>query len=302
MFSASVLDCLERDLGVALTDHFDLVVGTSAGGIIALALGAGLRPQAVVDFYGLFGPSIFRYARGRSALHLVRAKYGRRHLSDGLVSVFGTRKLWESSVPLCIPSYDLRSDSVYLFRTPHSARLARDWRETMVDVALATSAAPTYFPAHQLRGLRLVDGGLWANNPVLVGIAEAVSEFGIDLVDIRALSLGTTSDLSQRGTGLDSGGVIRWAKPLVQVGLRAQGLAAANMAYHLLPKGQFLRIDPAVPDKVLRLDGVSPEELRGRAEQESRHRSGDVKEIFLQHQAGPYSPAHTDKDDNDHGL
>jgi hypothetical protein len=168
-----------------------------------------------------------------------------------------------------------------------------DWRESMMDVALATSAAPTFLHAHHLRSLRLVDGGIWANNPSVVAIAEAVSEFEVDLADIRILSLGTTNDLAKRPERLDHGGFAAWATHATKVILRGQGHAAANATYHLIPKGQSLRIDPDVPDKMLRLDGVEPEELTGRAEVEARLMSGDVKRIFLDHTAARYTPHHT---------
>jgi uncharacterized protein len=293
MFSAAVLARLEEDLGTSILDHFDLVAGTSTGGVIALALGAGKTPREVVDFYVDHGPRIFEHRRRRTIRQMVRSKYDVEPLQLALEGVLGDRFLWQSSVPLCVPSYDLRTDKVHLFRTPHSERLARDWRERMVDVALATSAAPTFFPAHHLRGLRLVDGGLWANNPSVVAISEAVSEFKIDLSDIRVLSLGTTSDLGVRSSRLDRGGFAAWATCATSVILRGQSLAASNATFHLIPKGQSLRVDPDVPEKLLRLDGVSPDELMGRAEQESRFISDEVRRIFLDHRAGPYTPHHT---------
>jgi len=293
MFSAAVLACLEQDLHTSIVDHFDLVAGTSTGGIIALALGAQKSPREMVDFYLEHGPQIFGHRRRRLVRQVFRSKYDPAPLKQALEEVLGDQCLWQSSVPLCIPSYNLRNDEVYLFRTPHSNRLARDWRERMVDVALATSAAPTFLPAHHLRGLRLVDGGLWANNPSIVAVAEAVSEFQIDLHDIRVLSLGTTSDLSVRSQRLDRGGFAAWATCATEVILRGQSLAAKNAVYHLLPKDQSFRVDPVVPDKLLRLDGVKPDELMGRAEHESRLVNETVREIFLDHKAGPYTPLHT---------
>ncbi|HEY1832777.1 MAG TPA: CBASS cGAMP-activated phospholipase [Acidimicrobiales bacterium] len=293
MFAAAVLACLEEDLRTSIVEHFDLVAGTSTGGIIALALGAGKTPREIVDFYVEHGPRIFSHRRRRMVRQLVRSKYNVQPLQEALQGVLGDRCLWESSVPLCVPSYDLENDDVYLFRTPHSERLARDWRERMVDVALATSAAPTYLSAHHLRGLRLVDGGLWANNPAVVAIAEAVSEFKVDLADIRVLSLGTTRDLGVRSDRLDRGGLAAWATCATAVILRGQSLAAKNATFHLIPKGQSLRIDPDVPEKLLQLDGVSPDRLMGRAEQESRFVNDQVRQIFLDHHAGPYNPLHT---------
>jgi len=294
MFSAAVLACLEDDLGTSIADHFDLIAGTSTGGIIALALAAGLPARRVVDFYLEHGPRIFGHRRLRLPKQLVRSKYRTRPLHLALRDVLGERILSDSRVPLVIPSYDLRSDDIKLFRTPHHPRLIRDWREQMVDVALATSAAPTYLGAHHLRGLRLVDGGVWANNPSIVALCEAVETFKVDLEDIRVFSLGTTSDLERRPDRLDHGGVIQWAPKVAKVILRGQSLGAANATELLLRRrGQFLRLDPRVPEKELRLDGVTPQALLGRAERESEHISKQFNAIFADHRPKPYTPLYT---------
>lgn len=63
LFSAAVLAKIEEDLGVTVADHFDLITGTSTGGIIALGLGIGLHPREIVHFYVSQGPAIFRQMR-----------------------------------------------------------------------------------------------------------------------------------------------------------------------------------------------------------------------------------------------
>jgi uncharacterized protein len=85
MFSAAVLARLEEDLGTRIADHFDLIAGTSTGGIIALGLGLGLSPQEITAFYTEHGPRIFRdRTRTRSLRRLLRAKYGREPLKEAL--------------------------------------------------------------------------------------------------------------------------------------------------------------------------------------------------------------------------
>lgn len=293
LFSAALLGALEEDYGVSVVDCFDLVAGTSTGGIIALGLGAGLKPRQLVDFYVEEGPKIFRASRLRPIRQLFRSKYDPDPLRKAVDEVFGQRCLWESKVPLCVPAYDLQGDDVYLFRTPHSERLRRDWRERMADIAMATAAAPTFLPAHHLDGLRLVDGGVWANNPAIVAVAEAVSEFGIALGDIRLLSLGTTSDLGVKPEKLDRGGLKQWARAVTPLILHGQSRADENATGHLVGRDRVLRIDPVVPEGVLRLDGVNPTQLMGLARSHSRNRSGDFERIFLGHQPAPYTPCHT---------
>ena len=306
VFTAAVLACLEDDLGIRIQDSFDLIAGTSTGGIIALAIGAGLPPSRVVDFYRDNGHRIFGLRRLRRPRQILRAKYSAAPLRTALEDVLGDKHFCESPVRLVIPSYDLHNDTVRIFRTPHHQRLRRDYKERMVDIALATSAAPTYLPAHALRGQRLVDGGLFANNPALVALTEAVGTLGVALDDIRVFSLGTTSTRKERPSRLDRGGLLPWATELTDILLRAQSLAAKNAVHHLLPGGeaQQFRLDPVVPQGVLSLDGLEPGKLRGYAEKEALHAAPRFNEMFAGHSPEAYEPLYTltkgpPPDDND---
>src|SRR5260370_76682 len=143
-------------------------------------------------------------------LSLVRAKYKPDGLREVVQAIFGDRLLCDSTAPLVIPSYNIGENAVYLFKTPHHERLRRDWSVPMWQVAMATTAAPTFFPAYSLPGdhVRLVDGGVWANNPSMVGVVEAVSMFGQPLEGIRLLSLGTTVAAAYRPRRLDRRGLL----------------------------------------------------------------------------------------------
>ena len=293
LFSAAVLAAFEEDLGRPVVEHFDMVTGTSTGGIIALALGAGLSPRRVIEFYEEHGPRIFARSWLRRLKHPFHSKYPAGPLRDALESVFGDRTLAQSRVRLVVPSYSLTDDRVYLFKTPHHERLRRDWRVPMVDVAMATSAAPTYFPAFEFDRQRLVDGGMWANNPATIGIAEAVSMCGVSLDSIRVFSLGTTSDLKPRAPRLNRGGLVQWSTAGVDVLLHGQSIAACNLAVHLIGESNVFRVDPDVPPGLLRLDGVNPDELIGRARAESRRCLPKFCDTFGEHRAPPFVPIYT---------
>ncbi|RKX57992.1 MAG: hypothetical protein DRP28_05685, partial [Thermodesulfobacteriota bacterium] len=166
LFSAAVLAFLEEDHGLRIADHFDLIVGTSTGGIIALALGMGMRPREIVRFYIQKGPEIFVANRLFGIKRFFRSKYDNDGLESALKDCFGEKRLADSVKRLVIPSYNIGEDDVYLFKTPHHERLKRDYKVPVWKVALATSAASTYFPSClKLDHIRLVDGGVWANNP-----------------------------------------------------------------------------------------------------------------------------------------
>ncbi|MGW2643969.1 CBASS cGAMP-activated phospholipase [Streptomyces olivaceoviridis] len=291
MFSAAVLTRLEEDLGTRIVDHFDLIAGTSTGGIIALGLGLGLSPREILTFYTEHGPRIFRdRSRMRGIRHLVRAKYGSEPLKAALTEVFGDRTFGESTKRLVITSYNVAADDVYLFRTPHLPTLKRDWREKAVNVALATSAAPTYLPGMPLDGARLIDGGVWANNPTMVALTEAVGPLSVPLKAIRVFSLGTTIDVRSRHRRLDRGGMLPWARDAVEVLMRAQSESAAKQVKHFVGNANVLRLNPTVPTGAVALDKVDTQTLYGLAGHVSRDASPTVHRMFCDHRAPVFAP------------
>jgi len=297
LFSATVLAKLEEDLGVAVTDHFDLIVGTSTGGIIALGLGMGMRPRELVRFYVEKGPKIFRSPLGlKSLTHWVHRKFSPSPLRKALQECFGDKRLADCTTRLVIPSYNLGEDDVYLFKTPHHERLKRDYKVPLWKVGLATSAAPTYFPAFgELDSLRLIDGGVWANNPTMVGIVEAVSLLRVPLQNITVLSIGTSDPVTYRSGWLDWGGKLAWAKSAVAVNviMRGQSLGVQKQAVHLLGEDKIARLDPRVPEGLFTLDRLTTDELLSKAAHESRVFSPMFERMFLSHKASRYEPVYS---------
>ena len=294
IFTAATLAAWEEDFDTSITDHFDLIVGTSTGGIIALALGLGVPPAEVLSIYRDHGDRIFPRA-GRAShqwlRRLLQPRYDAVELRAVLQDRFGDQLLGDSRVRLAIPSYDLAADHVHLFRTPHHPDLRRDWRVLAVDVALATAAAPTFLPAHQIEAHRLIDGGVWANNPTLVGVAECFDRLGGERGRIRVLSVGTTSEIRERRATLDNGGLFAWRSDGLDVMLRGQGLAATNHAQLILGRSNVVRVDAPTPEGLHKLDSVTASDLIGRALAESRTRSPALAGFF-QHSPSSYTPFH----------
>ena len=139
LFSAAVLTFLEDDLDIKIVDHFDLIVGTSTGGLIALGLGSGLAPKDIVEFYVTQGPNIFPSNPLLFLKRYIRRKFDAGPVEDALKSCFGDKRLADSVTRLVIPSYNIGEDHVYLFKTPHHARLKRDWKVPLWKVGMATS-------------------------------------------------------------------------------------------------------------------------------------------------------------------
>ncbi len=286
LFSAAVLASFEDDLNINICDHFDLITGTSTGGIIALALGAGMVPAEIVQFYCKNGLAIFRKDPLSFAKHFFRHKFNADMLEKSLKEQFGDRILRDSTKRLVIPSYNIDADTVYLFKTPHHQRFRRDWKVPMWKVAMATSAAPTYFPAFKgLDLIRLVDGAVWANNPVVVGITEAVGILELPLTSLRVLSLGTTDEVKGRPKWLDRGGRMQWCLQAMEVILRGQSVGANAQAIHLLGKDNFMRVDPPAPAGLYRIDKCDFDDLLSAAAHHSRQYSPRFKDLFCGHRA-----------------
>ena len=182
LFSAQVLAEFEEAFGTLTSEHFDLVCGTSTGGIIALGVVGGIPMKDVVQFYMDYGPQIFAQQWKVSKLGewlfklkqaLVKSKYSDKALRNALEKVFGAKKIGESQNLLCIPAFNITNSAPRIFKKDYG-HLNQDDNKTFVEVALATTAAPTYFPIQEIDSVQYVDGGLYANNPVLVGLTEAV--------------------------------------------------------------------------------------------------------------------------------
>lgn len=292
IFAAATLAAWEEDFGTSIAGHFDLIVGTSTVGIIALALGLGVPPAEVLSIYLDHGDRIFsprERARHGWFRRLRQPRYGADELRAVLQDRFGDQILGNSRVRLAIPSYDLAIDHVHLFRTPHHPDLRRDWRVRAVDVALATAAAPTFLPAHRIDAHRLIDGGVWANNPALVGVAECFDRLGGQRGYIRVLSVGTTSEIRKRRTTLDDGGLFAWRSDGPDVMLRGQCLATTNHAQLILGRHNVVRVDVPTPEGLHKLDSVTAADLIGRAQAESRTRSPGLASFF-QHSPSRYTP------------
>ncbi len=295
-FPASFLATVEEAVGHPVADYFDLITGTSTGGIIALGLGLGRTASEVMRFYDELGPSVFS---GSGIVKFIRkwifAKYDPSPLRTALEKQLGDNKLGESRKRLIIPSLNLETGEVHIFKTSHHPHLEIDYTVRAVDVALATAAAPTYFPSHVLgAGVPLVDGGVWANNPMAVAVVEAIGLLGWPREDIRILSLGCTStpfnvDWARRW----SLGNLYWANKVVDVFMSGQASAALGMAQHIIGKGNICRINPVAPEGRYTLDGVQAMRwLKGLGETEARKWLPEVRAKFLQEPADEFTPSH----------
>lgn len=294
LFSAALLAHFEEDHGINIADHFDLIAGTSTGGIIALGLGMGLKPREIVNFYKNEGPGIFRGGLLARFKHYIWGpKYPQAPLSDALKKTFKDARLQDSKKRLVVPSFNLEKGEVYVFKTRHIPRYKRDYMKPIWQVALATASAPTYFPACcEVDKIRLIDGGVWANNPTMAGVVEAIGPLGRRASSIRVLSIGTSYAVKQRPDLLDRGGIIRWvwSSSMVDIPFEGQSHAAIGQAQLLVGHDNVHRINPVVPDGVLAMDRLDLPRLEAEAAHQSRIESPKIEKLFLDHKAAPFTP------------
>lgn len=296
IFTAAFLAAWERTTGRPVVDNFDLIAGSSTGGIIALALGLGYRAQQIFELYRTNGEEIFPrevFPGVGAAKQAFGSRYSAKNLRRVLLTFFGNRHLGHSSKRLLIPAYHADRGEIYIFKTAHHPRLLNDYTETAVDVALGTAAAPTYVePFFKEEGLRLIDGGMFANNPVLLAVTEAMGYLKRPQNTVAAVRLGTTWE--PKGTKdypADPGG-LGTLKLFVDLMMRGQMQSASGAVFHLLGRDRFCDINPVVPNGAHRLDRLS-DELVGLGESQYRFHSAELYERgFLDHRASPFQPFH----------
>ncbi len=263
-YSAAYLDSLSASFakrrGVDSIDFgavFDLIVGTSTGGIIACALAKGIPLADIVKLYSGRGSDIFVRPLPETLLGVASDVFkrsaalesGAEALASALKESFGTTTLGqiysERRIALAIPAVELSQHRAWVFKTPHLKDTNhRDDECTLVDVCLSTSAAPIYRSMavvdHAECGSEgfnvFVDGGLWANNPVLIGLIDALelTEAGQE-IQIFCLSTCPVSGGEQIKKKDVHRGLIDWkfGGAVTNISIDAQQFAYDHMAKKL---------------------------------------------------------------------
>lgn len=244
-FITAFLDRIEQKLGRPISESFDLIAGTSTGGIIAAGLALGMPAAEMHQFYIDHGESIFsprpKY-RAKGAWRFVfplanwifkkrtggdldaafRARFCPHSLQAAFDQGFGNRTMADvTQTRLIVPAVNLTQGRPYVFRSSHLPIGVADRELKVSDVVIASTAAPTYFPHRQIGDNAYVDGGMWATDPSMLAFCEAIRvqqfEHGVssfsncDVNDIHLLSIGTgRAQFSLSPPGADAG-LLYWA-------------------------------------------------------------------------------------------
>jgi hypothetical protein len=304
---AAFLAKLEEDLDQPIGRYFDLIAGTSTGGILAIGLAMGISAKSLLTLYETRGPTIFGQAGDKGWLHRksrdaraamrhwVKPKHELSVLRDELYTVLGDRLIGDAQTRLMVPAWDADQRSVYIYKTAHHPRLATDHRKPALDAALATSAAPTYFASHKtVDDIGLLDGGTWCNNPVGVATVEAISMLGWSPDELNILSLGCVDEVYMlpEAPGKASLGV-----KALSLFMDGQSRGALGIARQLTgdphTRSAVHRYSPTVPADFFGLDDTSKiQRLKGLGASSARHAAPTLSPIFFQHPAEPFVPVH----------
>lgn len=257
---------------VNLLDLNLVLAGTSTGGIISsfLSVSPGLSKgsiQTLEDLYSTRGKDIFKKRSGlTTAFSLLRPKYPQEPLYEMLDHYLEANEqdltLKSCFYPLVVPSYDVRNGEVVVFKS-RQVKLGYVQDVALRDVAMATSAAPTYFAPYQIGERMMVDGGIYLNNPTMAAVAEVIKHKDYykttgDLSDLNVLSIGTGQYPPHTVESRAIWGQLQWVTKIIQIMMQGQVQATNYEAEQILQN--FTRINPYL-DRAIALDDTSPQAI-----------------------------------------
>lgn len=296
MIPVTILKKVEEFTGKPIWQSFDLIAGTSTGGLIACALTvpndnnnkvAKYTLDDIMDIYVKRGKEIFPPPKNwlaekiSSMNNMSNPKYSDKGVQKVFSDVLGQCRINDSLTHIIVSTYDL-NNNIPLFFKSRSARVNQEQNVLFYDICRATSAAPTYLPAYEFQypndnedPLRLcIDGGVYINNPSLAALAEFSKNkdgYGEEYVGLEEIDYDHVHVLSI-GTGTYSGkitadqarskGQLFWATRISDVMMRGVNSATHYEMNQIMEKGNYLRLSMDIYDeKFSAMDNASPQTL-----------------------------------------
>ncbi len=280
---ALLLAEIEKRTGRRIAELFDLVAGTSTGGILALGLTIPKTPSAplytanqLADMYACHGPGIFSrsvWHRLAACGNLAHEKYPARGIEQVLLDYFGDSRLRDASTAVLAVSYEIERSLPFFFRSS-MARVRPDYDFPARDVARATSAAPTYFQPMKIPTgtnsdhYTLIDGGVFANNPAACALVEARTTHP-DAAAYLIVSLGTGElNYSFPYDSAKNWGLAKWAVPMLDIVFDGVSKTVDYQLRQLQPASagdcrRYYRFQTTLEGRNFRLDNASPANITG---------------------------------------
>lgn len=263
-----ILEFVETQTGYRIHQLFDMVAGTSTGGMLACGL-TKPTPKTAREMRALYmdrGPEIFSRSWGESiktAGGMMGPKFGCAGIDKVLTDEFGMQKLGDCITPTLVTSYEIQMRAAIFFCS---------WRNGdnyLRSVCRATSAGPTFFPpAHFGPGPNLmgayVDGGLISNNPALMALIEACTYYECSFNDVVVLSLGTGSDEQPIMYNDCVGwGAVKWVRPLIGILMDGASSLVHYQMQKIMPPERYLRLQASVDGAMGQMDNVDRKNMVG---------------------------------------
>lgn len=279
IFAASFLSEIEKKCCIKICDYFDMISGTSTGAIIAAALSIGIPAEKIFQLYRYKANKIFP---SHTFFKIFRGKYKTNELKQALQDVFGEKKIRDCQTRLLIPAYNLVTRKVQVFKTPHAEDLYYDYNLLLLDVILSSTAAPIYFSPYEMPAGVFIDGGVGANNPSFIAVAEGLTRCHWQPENINVLSIGNVGTEVET-TGKEKMGLID-ALTIQKCFMAAESQYAENLCNIFLNKKNILRIDYNSIHGQVSLDKVNDytiNTLRTWGVQEAQKYVHTIQEKFL---------------------
>ncbi|WP_264336624.1 patatin-like phospholipase family protein [Wolbachia endosymbiont (group B) of Chorthippus brunneus] len=266
---AIILAEIEQRTRKPIAEIFDLMAGTSTGGIVVAGLCKKDKPQYsandLVEFYREYGPYIFKSSFFRRSIlsWFNCAQYPYKNIEFVLDKYFGDDTLQNTLNNVLLTSYDIQNNCPFFFKS---------WKEGNIklkDALRAATAAPTYFAPKYLKinhkEMVLVDGGVFANNPAACAYASGKRLFPND--DILLLSIGTgRTDRSIEYANSKRFGKIGWIKPLLNV-MFASGLDCVNYQMNQVIGNRYVRIQSQLKLASADMDNITSKNIKSLQEE-----------------------------------
>ncbi|WP_265015340.1 patatin-like phospholipase family protein [Wolbachia endosymbiont (group B) of Camptogramma bilineatum] len=261
---AIILAEIESRTKKPISQIFDLMAGTSTGGIIVAGLCKSNKLQYsandLVELYQEYGAYIFQASLWRKSIAswLSGSQYSYKNMEFILNKYFGESTMADIASNLLLTSYDIHNNCEFFFKS---------WKEENIklkDALRATTAAPTYFTPKRLKISQtervLIDGGVFANNPAACAYASAKRLFLND--DIVLVSIGTgRTDRSIEYVNSRRFGKIGWVKPLLNV-MFASGLDCVDYQLEQVIDDKYMRIQSQLQVASAEMDDITPQNIK----------------------------------------
>lgn len=297
LYTATVLAGLEKRTEKPIARCFDLICGTSIGGVIALALGLEKPAEEIAAIIEKRGPEIFPNSRKHWVRYFFKPKHRNTMLQQAADELYGDSAMHDSRHRLIIPTVNYSTGKPQFFKTPHHDTFRADRERKMSDVALATSAAPIFFPVYQSKETSscYVDGGLVGNAPGMFGVHEAMHFCGQDIADINLLSIGTMGGEFRMDSSKSlNKGIFQWREKIFLLTISSQEKITDFMLRHQLGERYFLIDELPTHEQAPNIgldiaDNAAIRTLKSMGEESAKAFIGKPEaNAFLSHSAPPY--------------